>query len=255
MLQTLFIAVGEQCKDGFIELISLEMTRFFLFFMAVFIIGSDVVSQDVTELVKKVRAKMDLVRDYKATGNLKTDVSFLKIPVSRVSVFYKRPNQFRIKKEGGISLLPKGGISVNLNALMTTGEFVAVDAGESAVNGIVLKVVKLLPVAEESDIILSTLYIDEKSLLIRKSVTTTRENGTYQMEMQYGKFAQWSLPDKVVVTFNTKDYKMPKGVTFEYEAGEKPVSKDDVLKNKKGKVEITYQSYEINQGFSDSVFK
>ena len=44
------------------------------------------------------------------------------------------------------------------------------------------------------------------------------------------------------------------GVTFEYEAGEKPVAKEDVLKNKKGKVEITYQGYEINKGFSDAVF-
>jgi outer membrane lipoprotein-sorting protein len=58
-----------------------------------------------------------------------------------------------------------------------------------------------------------------------------------------------------VVSFNTKDYKLPKGVTFEYEAGEKPVSKEEALKNKKGKVEITYLSYQINQGFSDAVFK
>ena len=168
---------------------------------------------------------MDLVKDYKASGSLKTDVSFLKIPVARVNVFYKKPDQFKIKKEGGISLLPKGGVSVNMNALMATGDFVAVDAGESTINGVRLKVIKLLPVAEESDIILSTLYIDEKALLIRKAVTTTRENGTYQMEMQYGGFAQWGLPDKVVLSFDTKDYKLPKGVTFEYEAGEKPVNK------------------------------
>lgn len=231
------------------------MTRFFCFLICSFWFSFTAATQDVTELVKKVRAKMDVVKDYKASGNLKTDVSFLKIPVARVNVFYKKPDQFRIKKEGGISLLPKGGVSVNLNALMATGEFVAVDAGEAMVSGLNLKVVKLLPVAEESDIILSTLYIDEKALLIRKAVTTTRENGTYQMEMQYGKFSQWGLPDKVVVSFNTKDYKLPKGVTFEYEAGEKPVTKEDVLKNKKGKVEITYQGYEINKGFSDAVFK
>jgi hypothetical protein len=254
MCNSLFVAFrAVQGKD--IELILHVMTRIFCFLICTFTIPFTAVSQDVTVLVKKVRAKMDVVTDYKATGNLKTDVSFLKIPVARVNVFYKKPDRFRIKKEGGISLLPKGGVSVNLNALMTTGEFVAVDAGEALVNGINLKVVKLLPVAEESDIILSTLYVDEKALLIRKAVTTTRENGTYQMEMQYGKFAQWGLPDKVVVTFDTKDYKLPKGVTFEYEAGEKPVSKEDVLKNKKGKVEITYQAYEINKGFSDAVFK
>jgi outer membrane lipoprotein-sorting protein len=138
---------------------------------------------------------------------------------------------------------------------MTTGEYVAVDAGEAVVNSLKLKVIKLLAVDEASEIILSTLYIDEQTLLIKKAVTTTRENGTYEMEMQYGKFIQWGLPDKVVVTFNTKDYKLPKGVTFEYEAGEKPVTKEEALKNKKGKVEITYQSYQINQGISDAVFK
>ncbi len=216
---------------------------------------SEIAAQDVTGLLKKVRAKLDLVKDYKASGNLKTDVSFLKIPVSKVNVYYKKPDQFRIKKDGGISLLPKGGVSINLNTLMTTGEYVAVDAGEAVVNSLKLKVIKLLPVGEESEIILSTLYIDEEALLIKKSVTTTRENGTYEMEMQYGKFIQWGLPDKVVVSFNTKDYKLPKGVTFEYEAGEKPVSKEDALKNKKGKIEITYQSYQINQGIPDAIFK
>jgi outer membrane lipoprotein-sorting protein len=232
-----------------------QMARLLFLLFSFLVSSSQMVAQDVTDLLKKVRAKMDFVHDYKATGNLKTDVSFLKIPVSKVNVYYKKPDQFRIKKDGGISLLPRGGISVNLNALMTTGEYVAVDAGEAEVNSLKLKVIKLLPVGEESDIILSTLYIDDQTLLIKKAVTTTRENGTYQMEMQYGKFAQWGLPDKVVVTFNTKDYKLPKGVTFEYEAGEKPVSKEEALKNKKGKVEITYQSYQINQGFSDAVFK
>ena len=73
----------------------------------------NVCAQDAAPLIKKLRAKMDQVNDYKATGNLKTDVSFLKIPVSRVNVFYRKPDRFRIKKEGGISLLPKGGVSIN----------------------------------------------------------------------------------------------------------------------------------------------
>ncbi len=231
------------------------MARVLFLFISFMVSYADIAAQDVADLLKKVRAKLDQVKDYKASGNLKTDVSFLKIPVSKVNVYYKKPDQFRIKKDGGISLLPKGGVSVNLNALLTTGEYVAVDAGEAVIHSLKLKVIKLLAVDETSEIILSTLYIDEQTLLIKKAVTTTRENGTYEMEMQYGKFMQWGLPDKVVVTFNTKDYKLPKGVTFEYEAGEKPVTKEDALKNKKGKVEITYQSYQINQGIPDAIFK
>jgi hypothetical protein len=212
-------------------------------------------AQDVNALVARVRARLDKVRDYHATGNLKTDVSFLKIPVSRINVWFKQPDRFRIKKDGGISLLPKGGVSFNMRSLLMTENYTAVPAGESMVSGQPMKVVKLLPTDENSDIVLTTLYIDDRQDLIRRATTTTKENGTYDMEMAYGKFTAWGLPDKVVFSFNTKDYKLPKGVTFEYETGETPKTPAEQLKNKKGKVEISYDAYQINQGIPDSVFK
>jgi len=211
-------------------------------------------AQDVDALVTRVRARLDKVKDYHATGNLKTDVAFLKVPVSRINVWYKSPDRFRIKKDGGISLLPKGGLSFNMRSLLMTDHYTAVPAGESKVGGQQTRVIKLLPTDENSDIVLTTLYIDEKEELIRRATTTTRENGTYDMQMDYGKYGQWGLPDKVVFSFNTKDYKLPKGVTFEYETGEKPQTPEEQLRNKKGKVEITYETYTINQGVSEAVF-
>lgn len=209
-------------------------------------------AQDAEALLKKVKAKMDQVKDYRASGSLKTDVVFLKIPVSKVQVLYKNPDRFKIVRDGGVSLLPKGGISVNLNALMATGQFAAVPAGDAVVAGRKVKVIKMLPMQENADVILSTLYIDEQALLIRKAVTTTRENGTYEMEMVYGKYSAFGLPDRVVVSFDTRDYKLPKGVTFEYDAGEASRKKD--LQNKKGRVEISYATYQINAGLAESVF-
>jgi outer membrane lipoprotein-sorting protein len=227
------------------------------YFICSFLLLCNVFSygQDVTTLVQQVRDKLNQVSDYQAEGKLKTDVAFLKIPISKVQVFYKKPNRFRIKKDGGISLLPKGGISVNLNGLVTNEDFAVVDAGSSVFEGISVKIVKLLPLSEKADVVITTLYIDEKQLLILKSITTTRDNGTYDMQMKYGKFAKLGLPDQVVFTFNTKDYKLPKGVTFEYETGEKPTAKDDKLLNKKGRVEIYYKDYIINKGLSDSIFQ
>jgi outer membrane lipoprotein-sorting protein len=219
------------------------------------VLALNVQAQDADKLVKDIRAKMAQVNDYKATGKLKTDVSFLKIPVSDIQVYYKKPDRFKVKKDGGISLLPKGGVSVNLNSLMMMDNVTAVNAGESVFQGVKVKVVKLLPLDENSDLILTTLYIDADRLLIYKSVTTTRDNGTYDMQMIYGRYEKYGLPDKVIFSFNTKDYKLPKGVTFEYEPGEKPQQTQDALKNKKGKVEITYSSYAINQGVSEAVFK
>src|ERR1700748_3201936 len=77
-------------------------------------------AQDVTELVNKVKAKLDKVNDYTANGVLKTDVAFIKAPVSKVTVYYKKPNHFRLVKNGGISVLPKGGISVNMSTVIRT---------------------------------------------------------------------------------------------------------------------------------------
>jgi hypothetical protein len=72
------------------------------------------------------------------------------------------------------------------------------------------------------------------------------------MEMQFGKYAEWGLPDKVIFSFNTKDYKLPKGITLEYDDGSK---KQGLPKNKKGKVEISYSSYVINKGVTDEMLK
>lgn len=210
--------------------------------------------QDADKLLREVRAKMDVVKDYRATGKLKTDVAFLKIPVSGIQVFFKKPDKFRLKKDGGISLLPKNGVSINLGNLLLADNYTAVPAGESTVDGQKLQVVKLLPLDDNNQIVLSTLYIDPTQLLIRKAITTTRENGTYDMLMYYGKYAQYGLPDKVIFSFNTKDYKMPKGITFEYEPGENRNQQLEKSKDKKGRVEIVYNEYIINKGFPDNVF-
>ena len=208
----------------------------------------------MTELVNRVKAKLDRVNDYTADGILKTDVAFIKAPVSKVKMYYKKPNHFRLKKDNGISVLPKGGISINMSNIVSMTNFVALAAGDVTVDGVRTKVVKLLPADENSEIVLTTLYIDEANLLIRKAVTTTRENGTYEMNMSYGRYASYGLPDKILFSFNAKDYKLPKGITMDFDEGTQ-VSDLDKLKDKKGKVEITYTSYTINQGVDEAIFK
>jgi outer membrane lipoprotein-sorting protein len=210
-------------------------------------------AQDMTALINKVKAKMDQVNDYTAEGKMKTDVAFIKAPIGRVKVFYKKPNLFKLQKDGGISILPKGGVTVNMRSIITTNDFMALDAGEQVLNAQKLRVVKLLPNADNSDVILTTMYIDETNLLVKKAVTTTRENGTYEMEMQYGKFAGYGLPDKVIFSFNTKDYKLPKGITLEFDDVDQETK--NRMKGKKGRVEITYANYEINKGIPTTVFK
>jgi len=223
---------------------------YFVFLFSIF--TNLLFAQDETALIKAIKEKLDKVTDYQANGRMSVDVSFINAPASNVIVYYKKPNHFKINKEGGISILPKGGVSVNINSLLTGDDYAVVPAGSAVVKGITAKVIKLLPLAETSDIVLTTLYIDEKALLIRKATVTTKENGSYEMELDFGKYAAWGLPDKLVFLFNTKDYKMPKGLTIEYEKGN--TKKEETLKNKKGRVEVNYTNYIINKGISDKIF-
>lgn len=226
---------------------------FFLFFS--FILSFNfLIAQDANVLAKKVQAKLASVNDYLATGIMKTDVSFMKVPPSAITVYYRKPDKFRIKKQDGITVTPKGGVSINLNSLIAGDNYTAVYAGPGLINGTAVSIIKLLPLEENSEVVVSTLYINEKQLLIYKATTTTKDNGTYEMEMVYGKFSSWGLPDKVTFIFNTKDYKLPKGLAFDYDTGIKPTG-NSASKNVKGRVEITYSSYTINKGIADSLFQ
>jgi hypothetical protein len=211
-------------------------------------------AQDVNTLVQKVKDKINLVNDYEANGKLKTNVSFLKVPVAAVKLYFKKPNRLKIKNEKGISFIPKGAININMNNVLSSGKYTVLDAGTDKIGSTTVKVVKLLPENDTSDVILSTLYIDPVNQVILKTKTTTRDNGTYELEMSYGKYIAYGLPDKIIFSFNTKDYKMPKGVTFDFEDGTKKKTPEEKLKNQKGKVEIAITRYVINKGIADSVF-
>ena len=212
-------------------------------------------AQTAEELVQQVRAKLDKVNDYVARGKMKTNVVFMKAPVASIKVYFKKPDKLRVNNESGISFIPKGSVNINLNSIFLDGTavFDMIDLGKETGSG--LRIIKLLPKDDDADVVLSTLYIDEARQLIRKSKTTTRENGSYELEMTYGKYAEYGLADKIVLSFNTKDYKLPKGVTFDYDDGSKKQETPDKLKNKKGKVEIVYSEYTINKGVPDTVFQ
>jgi len=210
-------------------------------------------AQDINTLVLKAKQKIDKVNDYEATGRMKTNVTFLKVPVANVKVFFKRPNKLKVKSEKGVSFIPKGAVSINVSGIIGSNDYTIIDAGTDKIGGTIVRVARLLPNDDNSEVVLSTIYIDAINNLIMKAKTTTRDNGSYELEMSYGKYAAFGLPDKIIFSFNTKDYKLPKGVTFDFDDGTKPVASDK-SKNKKGRAEITFSNYSINKGVSEASF-
>ncbi len=204
-------------------------------------------------LIEKVSQKLAQVNDYVAEGVMKTDVAFIKASLGKVKVYFKKPNLLKVKKEGGISLLPRGGVSLTINTLLNTKQYTTIPAGNQVLNGKNLKVIKLIPTDDNLDWVISTLWIDPIEALVYKTATTTKENGSYEITMQYGEYSKQGLASKIIFSFNTKDYKLPNGITLEF-GDEDPTAKQKALKNKKGTIEITYSKYTINQGIPNNIF-
>jgi len=209
-------------------------------------------AQTAAELLQKVRTRLDQVNDYQANGTMKTNVSFLKEPEASVRVYFKKPDKLKIQNEKGISLVPKGAVTVSLNNLLK-GAYTVLDGGTDTTQGQTVRVIKLLPQDENADLVLSTFWVDVQRLVILRARTTTRDNGTYEVELRYGKYLTYALPDKVIFSFNVKNYKLPKGITFDYDDGSK--KQQPAAGSGRGVVELNYSSYVINKGVDDAVFR
>jgi outer membrane lipoprotein-sorting protein len=214
---------------------------------------TNAIFSQVDPLIEKVSKKLALVNDYVGEGVMKTDVSFIKASLGKVKVYFKKPNLLKVKKDGGISLLPKGGVSLTINTLLNTKQYSTIPSGTQVLNGKTLTVLKLIPTDENLDWVIATLWIDPVEALVYKTATTTKENGSYEITMQYGAYANYGLASKIIFSFNTKDYKLPNGITLEF-GDEDAAAKQKALKNKKGTVEITFNNYIINKGVSNSMF-
>ncbi len=229
------------------------MKIFCLIFIALFIKIGNLLAQDPEALMKMIKLKLEKINDYEASASLKTQIPFLKVPDAIVKIYYKKPDKIRIKNENGISLVPKETVSISLYSLVNS-DYQALDGGNDTEQGVPVRIIKLLPTDVNSELVLATLYIDTRGMNVLKAKITTRENGTDEVELHYGKFPESGLPDKIVFSFNTQDFKLPKGVTFDYDDGSSKKKEPEKNNNQRGKIEITYLNYSINKGISDALF-
>lgn len=64
------------------------MKKCCLFVLFVFC-ASVAMAQDASQLIKKVKAKLELVDNYEATGVMKTDIAFIKAPIGKIKIYFK----------------------------------------------------------------------------------------------------------------------------------------------------------------------
>jgi outer membrane lipoprotein-sorting protein len=230
-----------------IQLVSLSLL--------VFIFASTAYSnRNANEIMDKVRYQYSLVKDFEAEASLKIDISYLKVPNGTGKIFYKYPDKTAFEMKG-LNMLPQKGLNSPVAQILTEKNTTPIYGGQAKYNGVTVELIKMIPLEQNSDIALATLWVDERTNTIAKMETTTKKSGTFTAEIQYLTVdKKYFVPKQVFVSFEVPEFKLPKTMTGDFDA--KTEDKKPSANGKtKGTVTLTYWNYKVNKGINDSVFK
>lgn len=209
-------------------------------------------SETPEKILKDVQDEFSKIEDYQVDVRIKVDVEFIKVPETKAKIYFKQPDKTHIESEG-FAMLPKEGINFSPVGLLKKRHTALFDK-EEVLNGIKTTIIKIVPLEEDTDIILSTFWVDTKRNVVLKVESTTKTNGTFMIELTYDQTSnKFNLPSSMVFSFNVDKMNIPK--TWSGDLNSKKSDKKDLKPTTTGRVFIYYSNYKINQGISDSVFE
>ncbi len=206
--------------------------------------------KDPQKILDEVKDNFAKVEDYVVDVNIKVNVDFLKVPETNAKIYFKQPNKIHLESEG-FALLPKEGMDFSPLGLLKN-EYTAIYQRVDTIDGFQTDVIKVIPLSDESNVILTTLWVDDSRDIIRRVESTPKIGGTFSIELKYDNAkTNLPLPSAMVFTFNVDRMNLPKGM-----AGEMNETKpEDNKKTTTGKVFITYKNYTVNKGVPNSIFE
>lgn len=230
------------------------MRHFFSILLLLAFTAGKVQADDAEQLFYTLRSKALSVKDFTADVKMKIDVAYMRIPLLKGKLYFKAPDKMKLERHGGVSILPKKNMNLTLGNLLPTGKVTVIDAGNATIDGKKTRILKVIPEDDLNNIILTKMWVDEARMLVVKTETTTRSEGTIVMTLTYDHYVSYALPDKVIIHMDLKDYKIPKGMTMDYGETPPPPKGKETKGPKKGTIEISYLKYLINTGIPDAVF-
>ncbi len=207
-------------------------------------------SKDPDLILKNVKQEFSTVKDYVADIKIKVDVKVLKVPETRAKIYFKQPDKIHIESEG-FAMIPRKGLDFSPSSLLKD-KYSAFYQKEDFVNGIKTAMIKVIPLEDNSNIILSTLWIDQAKNVIRKIESTTKTNGTFTIILSYNSYNKFPLPDSMTFQFDMSRVDL---VPNEFNDRIEKKNNKKTLAGLVGKVYIIYSNYIVNKGISDSIFE
>jgi outer membrane lipoprotein-sorting protein len=223
------------------------------YFLIILFLSSLIAAQDndPNDILTEVKNKFEKVDDYEVKIKIVVDMEFLRIPNVSAKVYFKKPNKMKMESDD-FAVLPKEGINFSPAELLNN-DFSSIYVKSDTLNKSYVDVIKIIPLSDTSNIIISTLWIDKSHKVIRKVESTTKNRGTFSVNLFYDELISYALPSEMIFSFNVETPKMPE--TLEMEAGsiKKPLGK--ISKNLTGSIHVHYSDYKLNIGLDDSFFE
>jgi len=211
----------------------------------------------------QIKGRMQGARTYIADMKLKVDIPFLKAPPSDATIWFKAPDKTHIESPG-FAMIPKQGADLSAATLLAA-PYTAFDAGLEDFHGTTMRKIRVIPLDEDAEIAVATVWIDTTLLVPRKVVSTAKRGGTFTAELVYdnANARAYALPSYVKLLFDIGEFKLPKTMTGDFksseqqeESSEKNGTSDERRATKdKAIVQIWYKNYRINVPINDAVFK
>lgn len=206
-------------------------------------------SKDPDEILKTVIKNFDRVQDYVVDVNIKVDVQGVKVPETKAKIYFKQPDKIHLESEG-FAMLPKDGMLFSPSSLLKK-DYTAIYEKDVELNGAKVSVIKVIPSGDQSEIILSTLWVDQSKKIIRKIESTTKSDGTFSIDFNYNDEIKFPLPTQIVFYFNLDKMNLQ----LNNKNSDPDNRKRGFDSTTKGKVVVKYSNYVINKGINDSVFE
>jgi outer membrane lipoprotein-sorting protein len=207
---------------------------------------------DTKLLLDDVKNYFEKVKDYRVKVHISVDVDFLKVPNSDAELLFKQPNKVAINSDG-FAMIPKRGLNFTPTELLK-GNYAALLEKEETYEGFQCKVIKVVPMDENKDVILATVWIDKLYPVVRKVEATTKSSGTFSLLLKYSPdiIKNYPLPQEMKFIFDITNANLPKGLDGSMNDNT-PRKKRNKLT--KGSLTINYSDYRINQGIRDEEFR
>lgn len=201
-------------------------------------------------LIKKVVSEIEKIKSYKVDVEIEVDVDFINMPVKHATMFYRHPDKIKFKSDEFI-MLPKRGLNNGIQKLLSE-PYTSIYVGTEIIDEANHHIVKIIPLGKKPDIILATLWINDKSFLVSKSESSTRNEGTFTVDYSYLN-ETLALPSEMTISFEIENLKIP--LKFIGKTQGINIDSEKVKGKQEGKVYLRFKGYEINQLIENSVFE